>query len=89
MEENGSPKPVFETDEERTYFLVTLPLHSKAQVDRVNSEEIKAITEQFTGNEAQILNLCQEVALSTREVASTLGHSSISGNLKKSFPKLI
>lgn len=26
---NGSSKPVFETDEERTYFLVRLPVHPK------------------------------------------------------------
>ncbi len=28
MNENGSPRPVFATDEERTYFTVTLPVHS-------------------------------------------------------------
>jgi ATP-dependent DNA helicase RecG len=27
MEENGSPPPVFETDEDNTYFLCTLPIH--------------------------------------------------------------
>lgn len=27
---NGSPKPVFETDEDRTYFLVRLPVHEES-----------------------------------------------------------
>lgn len=28
MRENGSPLPAFDTDEDRTYFTVTLPVHS-------------------------------------------------------------
>jgi len=24
---NGSPRPVFDTDDDRTFFLVTLPVH--------------------------------------------------------------
>lgn len=31
MEENGSPPPVFETDEDNTYFLCTLPIHPLAE----------------------------------------------------------
>lgn len=27
MQENGSPMPVFETDDERTYFMIRLPIH--------------------------------------------------------------
>ena len=27
MRQNGSPPPVFETDEDRTFFLVRLPIH--------------------------------------------------------------
>lgn len=27
MPKNGSPEPVFETDDERTYFLAVLPVH--------------------------------------------------------------
>lgn len=30
MAHNGSPKPIFETDEDRSYFLVRLPVHEKA-----------------------------------------------------------
>jgi len=30
MEKNGSPKPIFETDTDRTYFLTILPAHERA-----------------------------------------------------------
>lgn len=30
MRENGSPEPIFETDAERSYFTVTLPIHARA-----------------------------------------------------------
>ena len=30
MEENGSPAPEFETDEDRTYFLIRLPVRARA-----------------------------------------------------------
>jgi ATP-dependent DNA helicase RecG len=30
MEQNGSPTPIFDTDDESTYFLVTLPAHDNA-----------------------------------------------------------
>lgn len=33
MKKNGSPTPIFETDEERTYFLVKLPIHEKVMLD--------------------------------------------------------
>lgn len=31
MENNGSPPPEFESDEERTYFLIRLPVHERAE----------------------------------------------------------
>ena len=30
MKENGSPLPEFETDEDRTFFLIRLPVHARA-----------------------------------------------------------
>lgn len=35
MAENGSPAPEFDTDEDRTYFLIRLPVHvhAKAQLE--------------------------------------------------------
>jgi predicted HTH transcriptional regulator len=34
MKENGSPSPEFETDDDRSYFLIRLPAHPKAESDK-------------------------------------------------------
>lgn len=34
MQSNGSPMPVFETDEERSYFLIRLPIHAGSELKR-------------------------------------------------------
>lgn len=51
MRQNGSPDPVFETDADRLYFLVTLPIrpgfHEGAQVGRRDSGD--AFTRRFEG----------------------------------------
>ncbi len=49
MEENGSPPPVFETDENNAYFLCILPIHPlmpNAQYKRAN-DEANYITKKF------------------------------------------
>ena len=33
MRENGSPTPIFETDDETSYFLIRLPIHAVALKD--------------------------------------------------------
>ena len=32
MQENGSPEPLFETDDARSYFLICLPIHTRFQL---------------------------------------------------------
>lgn len=41
MQRNGSPKPVFATDEERTYFLVRLPVHPKVIELEQESDQVR------------------------------------------------
>lgn len=38
MADNGSPVPMFETDAEATYFLVTLPVHTAISNEESNEE---------------------------------------------------
>ena len=47
MRENGSPEPVFESDEDRTWFLVRLPVHERAS---------PAATEHETGQDKSLKN---------------------------------
>jgi len=43
LEANGSPGPIFETDEERTYFLTTLHIHPESQVSEQVGEQVDAV----------------------------------------------
>jgi len=43
LEANGSPWPIFETDEERTYFLTTLHIHPESQVSEQVGERVEAV----------------------------------------------
>ena len=56
---NGSPKPVFESDNDRTFFLVRLPLHPKFIKEA--RERKRLATGQVTGQVAvQILQFCEQ-----------------------------
>ncbi len=52
MKQNGSPEPSFETDEQRTYFLATLPIHfslqgeARALMNKVSSPSRSEYAEQ-------------------------------------------
>jgi len=46
MNDNGSPPPEFESDEDRTYFLIRLPVHERAE------RETPQVTGQVTGQVA-------------------------------------
>ncbi|MDP2113434.1 MAG: KTSC domain-containing protein, partial [Bacteroidota bacterium] len=48
LEENGSPPPVFETDDDRNYFLCTLPIHPLVKTILGSEEELSGdIDKQF------------------------------------------
>src|SRR5271154_5149261 len=63
MRLNGSPPPVFETDRNRTYFLVRLPLHPtfiKEKEERKHQTTCQ-VTGQVTGQVAvQVLRFCEQ-----------------------------
>ncbi len=46
MAANGSPPPVFESDDERTSFVIRLPVHARASVPKALTRQV---TEQVTG----------------------------------------
>lgn len=68
MEENGSPPPTFEFDEERTYFKVTLPAHPEYLAVSILREaaHLRAL-----GRDDQALNMIR-AAWATREDSPTL-----------------
>lgn len=61
MKLNGSPEPTFETDEERSYFIVTLPVHEAFRQDEPINEPInETINETIKAKLILIVNLIHE-----------------------------
>jgi ATP-dependent DNA helicase RecG len=59
MRENGSPRPQFETDEDRSYFLIRLPIHPDLELVRLETEPAAELdTEPAEDWELTVLNLC-------------------------------
>ncbi|MBP3478698.1 MAG: AAA family ATPase, partial [Oscillospiraceae bacterium] len=91
METNGSQPPVFETDAERTYFTVILPVHDsflratdtvqpQGKAKRRTLAEIKALildTLETSGN------------LPATELAAAMGYAKVSGTITKAIKELI
>jgi ATP-dependent DNA helicase RecG len=78
MEENGSPAPTFDFDEERTYFRVTLPAHPEYMALRVLSDYAYR---KATGDHAAALAILQRAwrdGMHSPSVASALVHEHVS-----------
>ncbi len=68
MAANGSPAPVFETDEDRSYFLIRLPVHEQALVAQETTPEV---TGEVTG-EVERLVLAVNGTMTRRELQAAL-----------------
>ncbi len=74
MRQNGSPEPVFESDEDRTWFLVRLPAH-----ERPANEADRQVTGQVTGQvtdpvEQLVAALTGEMSRAQMQAALQLRH---------------
>ncbi len=93
MKDNGSPPPIFKTDRERTFFLVILPVH-KEVLKKIEAQEeayVEAQEEAYVElNKTQweILKDCSISPVSSKELSGKLGHSTLSGNVKKAISDL-
>ena len=69
---NGSPDPIFETDDDRSYFLVRFPVHP----DAIRSAKVEQVTGQVTGQverwKLDVLTACIEPKKST-EIQEIIG----------------
>jgi len=84
LRNNGSPEPLFETDEERTYFATTLFIHpdfggesaSDNQNDGVNDGVSDGVNKHLSVNEKTVLStLKEEPTLTAEKIASRIGVS--------------
>ena len=97
MSENGSPTPVFETDEDRSYFLIRFPAHpyvsrktEKASGERgVHDEAHEGSAANLSATERRILSACGEGPQKTSELLGILGYKSRTGNFKRSINRLL
>ncbi len=76
LKANGSPMPIFETDEDRTYFLTTFLIHPEFIASNKASREAinEAINDGLTDNEKLVLNAMKlDDAITTPKMVEMLG----------------
>ena len=72
MEKNGSPKPIFQTDADRTYFLTILPAHERANEIEEQTKIAKTATKQLTPRQQKIVAYIQEHGSITNAICQEL-----------------
>ena len=50
LKKNGSPKAIFETDEDRTFFVIKIPIHNSFKADVVDN-----VLDKLTDRQKEIL----------------------------------
>lgn len=93
MAENGSPPPKFSTDDQRTHFLVELPVHPQmpgvvAAHDEAHHEAHDGAHEELTETEARVLRFLEGDPRNRPDIAGHLGLMSRSGHLYKAIDHL-
>jgi len=97
LAKNGSPEPIFYTDEERTLFLVTLPCHPNLKVTKLVTKSLTKITREDVehilskGLDFQVLGslLAYDISEVRDYIRGQLVTMSISKSVTKSVTKLI
>ena len=76
LRNNGSPEPLFETDDERTYFSTTIYIHPDFEITASNEDVNEGVLDSLNKNEKTILKLLKESPTSTAvELAGKIGVS--------------
>ena len=96
MSENGSPDPVFETDEGRSYFLVRFPVHPYT-IGADENEPQEGVQEgvqdipriDLSDMERRILDACGDGPRGASQILEILGYRSRSRNFRKSLNRLL
>lgn len=100
IEKNGSPKAVFESDEDRSYFLVRFAVHPKSLqasslltssiIDQDEAhEEAYDKAHDLNATEQSILKSCLNAPQSAIQLLDALGYKSRTGNFKKALKRLV
>jgi len=88
MELNGSPLPIFETDDAHTHFLAILSVHPEFLKKETVETEEKVLPDVKSPKAIEILGFCKE-AKSRQEIMGMLGVSNITRNVERYIKPLI
>lgn len=91
MEQNGSGKPIFETDENRSYLTVILPCHSsfiqtEKEIKNSETKSRKSIEEIM---ELIITALKQNGEMSSKNLAVFIGYTKVTEAVAKAIKQLM
>ncbi len=78
MQHNGSPAPIFETDDERSYFLIRLPMHagfvaSESEASEEPHQVTEQVSEQVTDQVISLLQVLNDGEASTKMLLQAVG----------------
>ncbi|HZX49390.1 MAG TPA: RNA-binding domain-containing protein [Nitrospirota bacterium] len=85
LKRNGSPAPIFETDDDREYFMVMIRIHPGAKA-RVVEKVVEKVVERLTPNQKKIVEtIVKDPDISAQALAEVIGISSrkIQDNIAK------
>jgi ATP-dependent DNA helicase RecG len=87
MKANGSPVPEFETDKDRTYFLIRLPLHPGALQEEPTPKSSEKILSLLQKNgDLSAVSIAAQIGISSRAVEKHLSNLQKTGKLKRIGP---
>lgn len=91
MADNGSEMPIFETDAERTYFTVVLPVHKEFQtVAEDFPQQRKGVRRSLFELKGLILTVLEENGNMPRtELAACLGYTKVTDTVSKAIKELM
>ena len=96
MEQNGSPPPEFEFDEDHSYFMVRLLVHPQARsIESAQGTDEGALPKAQSESRlesalaAKVLRLLKNSEMGKAGMASGLGHKTVSGELHKQVKRLL
>lgn len=100
MANNGSPAPIFDSNEERDYFLTILPIHEQFSLNVQKTQdgaqdgaqdEVQDIyaTSSLTDLESKNLVLLTKTELAKQDILQQLGYKTVVGNLKRAMINLL
>ncbi len=89
MQQNASDPPVFETDSDRTYLTVILPVNSQFLIESSVLPEKNSRRSFLEIKELMLETLAENGELSTSEMAQKMGYKKITTSIEKAVRELI